>query len=64
MLAVVNKPSESASGWRSIFEDLQTRGVEKIDLVVSDALTGIEDAVASVYSSAHQLCTVHLERKY
>ena len=62
VLAVVNKPSESASGWRSIFEDLQTRGVEKIDLVVSDALTGIEDAVASVYSSAHQLCTVHLER--
>jgi transposase-like protein len=62
VLAIVNKPGESSAGWRSIFEELQERGVQAIDLVVSDALTGIEDAVASVYSSAHQLCVVHLER--
>ncbi len=62
VLAIVNKPNESASGWRSIFEELQKRDVKEIDLVVSDALTGIEDAVASVFSSSHQLCVVHLER--
>ena len=62
VLAIVNKPSESATGWRSIFEELQERGVREIGLVVSDALTGIEDAVAKVFSSEHQLCTVHLER--
>jgi transposase-like protein len=62
VLAVVNKPSESSSGWHSIFKELLERGVQQIDLVVSDALPGIEDAVASVYSSSYQLCVVHLQR--
>jgi transposase-like protein len=62
VLAIVNKPGESATGWRSVFEELQERGVKAIDLVVSDALIGIEDAVSRVYSSEHQLCVIHLER--
>jgi len=62
VLAIVNKPSESASGWRSIFKDLQQRGVQKIDLVVSDALTGIEDATVGLYSCRHQFCVAHLDR--
>jgi len=63
VLAIVNKPTESADGWRQIFEELRSRGVEKIDLVVSDALKGIEDAVASVYPGiSHQFCVTHLKR--
>ena len=62
VLAIINKPGESAIGWGSVFEDLLHRGVQKIDLVVSDALIGIEDAVAKFFSSEHQLCIVHLER--
>jgi transposase-like protein len=62
VLSVVNKPSESANGWKIIFEELKERGVKRIDLVVSDALKGIEEAVAGVYSSSHQLCVVHLQR--
>jgi len=63
VLAIVNKPTESAEGWRQIFEELRSRGVEKIDLVVSDALKGIEDAVAAVYPGiSHQFCVTHLKR--
>ena len=63
VLAIVNKPTESAEGWRDIFRELRRRGVQKIDLVVSDALAGIEDAVAAVFPGiAHQLSVMHLKR--
>lgn len=63
VLCVINGPTESSTGWRSIIEQLYRRGVHKIGLVVSDGLTGIEDAIASVYGSVpHQLCVVHLKR--
>ena len=63
VLAIVNKPTESAEGWREIFEGLRSRGVENVDLVVSDALRGIEDAVAAVFPGiSHQLCVTHLKR--
>lgn len=46
-----------------MFGDLKSRGVEKVNLVVSDGLKGIEDAVASVYPQSEvQLCVAHLER--
>jgi transposase-like protein len=63
VLCVVNAPTESSAGWRSIVEQLYERGVHKIGLVVSDGLKGIEDAIAAVYGSVpHQLCVVHLKR--
>jgi transposase-like protein len=62
VLSVVNKPGESARGWNSVFKKLRERGVQEIGLVISDALNGIEDAVAGVFSCSHQFCTVHLER--
>jgi len=62
VLSVVNFPVESATAWQQLFRELKTRGVKQIDLVVSDALTGIESSVSSEFKSAHQLCTVHLKR--
>lgn len=63
VLSVVNLPTESASGWAQIMQDLQARGVKNIDLVVADGLKGLEDAVASVYSGTpFQKCVIHLER--
>ncbi len=63
VLSIVNFPSESASGWKTIFDDIKKRGVEKIDLLVCDGLTGIEDAIASKFPECKvQLCVVHLER--
>jgi putative transposase len=63
VLAVVNFPTESASGWTEVFENLKKRGVKRIDLVVCDGLMGIENAICSSFSSALvQLCVVHLQR--
>jgi transposase-like protein len=63
VLAVINFPTESATAWQQVFKDLKTRGVKQIDWVISDALTGIETAIAGAFKSAHQLCVVHLKRK-
>jgi transposase-like protein len=63
VLCVINAPTESSEGWRSIVLQLYERGVHQIGLVVSDGLKGIEDAIAAVYGSvSHQLCVVHLKR--
>lgn len=65
VLGVFNFPTEGSNQWVSILEQLKQRGVERIDLVVSDALTSIEDAVWKVFNRAEiQLCTVHLCRNY
>ena len=37
--------AESKSFWITVFNDLKDRGLEKVLYVVSDALTGIEDAI-------------------
>ena len=57
-------PTEGAIAWEMELEALKERGVEQIDLIVSDALSGIENAVCSAFPTAlHQLCVVHFKRK-
>ena len=64
VLTVVNHPTEGAIAWEMELEVLKERGVEQIDLIVSDALSGIENAVCSAFPTAlHQLCVVHFKRK-
>lgn len=64
VITVKNNPTESASMWKDIFEELKERGLKQVDLVVSDGLKGIEDAVAEKIPGADlQLCTVHLKRE-
>jgi transposase-like protein len=59
----MNFQTESATGWRMLLENIKSRGVERIDLIISDALKGIEDSIATTYSSSViQFCTVHLKR--
>jgi transposase-like protein len=63
VLSVINHPTEGSSNWREEFEELKARGLEEINLVVSDGLQGIENVVAEVFPMATvQLCTVHLTR--
>lgn len=63
VLAIVNFPTESSMGWKAIFEQIKSRGVERIDLFVSDGLNGVESAIAEYFSDAQvQLCSVHLQR--
>ncbi len=54
---------ESSCAWREVFSELRERGVERIDILVSDDLPGIGEAVGSVFPGAdHQLCIVHAMR--
>ena len=63
VLTVVNFPTESATNWKDVFEDLKERGVGVIDLLVCDGLPGIENVQADTFPKADLLlCTVHLKR--
>lgn len=60
---VMGGSGESSLAWEEIFSEMKERGVERIDIVVSDDLSGIEKASAKVFpSSDHQLCVVHAMR--
>ena len=64
VLTVVNHPTEGALCWKDELEALRQRGVEQIDLVVSDALQGIENAVCAAFpGAAHQFCVAHVKRQ-
>lgn len=55
--------SESTSFWRTVFNDLKDRGVEKILYIISDGVTGIKSAVKDEFpDSFYQRCVVHLVR--
>jgi len=63
VLAIVNFPTESASGWEEMLRGLQKRGVKNIGLIVADGLSGLESAAARVFGGTpFQKCVVHLER--
>src|SRR5690554_3935405 len=65
VLGVFNFPTEGSQQWVAIFEQLQAQGVQRIDLFVSDGLSGIEDAIWKCFKQAQvQLCTVHLQRVF
>ena len=64
VLSVVNHPSEGAICWKEELEMLKEQGVAQIDLVVSDALQGIENAVCAAFPKAsHQFCVAHIKRQ-
>ena len=63
VLSVVNHPTEGATLWQQELDSLKDRGVQSVGLIVSDGLTGIENAVAKSFPNAqHQLCIVHMKR--
>lgn len=63
VLSVVNLPTESATGWEEVIQDLKARGVERIDLFISDGISDIENATARQFPNCeHQLCAAHLKR--
>ena len=62
VIGLINFPTESASGWQQALMDIKERGVKSIGLIVSDNLTGLDEAVGKVFKSPHQKCVVHLIR--
>ena len=54
---------ESNASYEAFFDMLKERGIEKVDLVISDGHQGIKRAAAhSFVGSSWQLCTVHFKR--
>ena len=55
--------SEATSFWVEIFEDLKDRGIEKVLYIISDGLTGIENAINNSFpTTKYQRCIVHVVR--
>jgi transposase-like protein len=64
VLGVVNNPTEGSGFWNDIFTDLKNRGLNRVDLFVSDGLTGIENVIRQHFRDSEiQLCAIHLERE-
>lgn len=58
-----HSPNESASFWHQVLVELEKRGVKDILILCADQLTGLEQAVSSVYPRARfQPCIVHVMR--
>lgn len=52
--------SEGASNWEEILRDMKSRGVNNIDFIVADGLTGISEAISRVFPKAkYQYCVLH-----
>ena len=62
VIGLINFPTESATGWQQALMDIKARGVKSIGLIVSDNLTGLDEAVGKVLKTPHQKCVVHLIR--
>lgn len=55
--------NETAKFWLSVLTDLKNRGVSDILIICSDGLSGMKQAISSVYPQAiQQRCIVHLIR--
>jgi len=63
VLALRACAEEGKDGWNCLLQDLRTRGVIQIDLIVSDGHDGLLSAVASLFpATLRQRCVVHKQR--
>jgi len=64
VLGIVNNATEGSGFWNDIFTGLKARGLERVDLFVSDGLSGIENVIRQHFRDSEiQLCAIHLERE-
>jgi|SRR5579883_110874 transposase-like protein len=63
VLAFRASAEESKEGWCCLLQDLRTRGVSQIDLVVTDGHEGLLAAMADLFpSTPRQRCLLHKQR--
>lgn len=63
ILAIEPMLDESESSWKSVFENLKSRGLENVWLIISDAHKGIQGAVNKSFLGCQwQRCKVHFMR--
>jgi transposase-like protein len=63
VIGIYNFPTESASNWEEISKSIRQRGVSKVNLFVSDGLSGIEDSLKKAFPKTPlQTCVIHYMR--
>jgi putative transposase len=63
VLAFRASAEESKDGWNGLLQDLRTRGVSQIDLIVTDGHDGLLAALAELFpATLRQRCLVHKQR--
>jgi putative transposase len=60
MLAIRACAQESQEGWMCVLQDLRSRGVSEVDLIVTDGHEGLLAALAALFTATpRQRCLVH-----
>ena len=63
LLILSINPTESAQEWGCLLKELKQRGVQKIDLFVTDGLQGLEDEIMKIFPETDfQKCVIHKMR--
>ena len=64
ILGICEGHKEDKAGWSGFLKHLKERGLKGVELIISDACTGLIDSAAEVYPDAlWQRCTVGLLKK-
>jgi transposase-like protein len=63
ILAIRACAQESQDGWMCLLQDLRTRGVTEVDLILTDGHEGLLAAVSALFTATpRQRCLVHKQR--
>src|SRR6267143_4539246 len=63
LLAIKTMGGESTEAWRTVLDDLITRGLRRPEFLIVDGAPGLDKAIASVWDGVPvQRCTVHKHR--
>jgi transposase-like protein len=63
LLAIKSMGGESAEAWRTVLDDLVTRGLRRPEFLIVDGAPGLDKAIAAVWDGVPvQRCTVHKHR--
>jgi putative transposase len=63
ILAIRACAQESQDGWMCLLQDLRTRGVTEVDLILTDGHDGLLAAVSALFTATpRQRCLVHKQR--
>ncbi len=55
--------TESLDRWKELLHSLKKRGLNNVNLFITDGLSGMPTAIREIYPNArHQRCTVHYKR--
>lgn len=60
VLTITIGENESAKYWMTVLNELKNRGVQDILVLCADGLTGLKDAISTIYpKTKYQRCIVH-----